>query len=660
MANEVKIDIKANDKASPVLDQVRKKMNGILGGTGSQAVGLTKQMGGAAVSAALGAAGLAMSFKEVYAKVMEASYEAKRFVVMGKRFGMPAAEIAKLSRYAESAGLNVGTIGRGMLMLQRFANDGIGGATGQTKELIDRLGLTKEDLEEVRKGGMNAFVKIREAMGDTMDEGEQMAVWQELIGQRAFEMAEFLKKSPEEMAEATSKSIGMSERVIQGLASGQKAYAEFQAEISKLFGELANDFDWLFGIVGWILTAIMTGVRMLRIVGATIKFILGLVYALYRMFRYGITDGIEHMSKATKDYAATWKEVSDDVARDSKKLFSFAYDDEVSAKREKIIAKSIRSFQEIAEWNAWIKELKKDQYKLDLEMAYNDEIKIKLLERKIDLMLEEERVLREKYKNESDRLKELAQKEQERLKAQIELAKLKQKAREKDIDLNLRGDSLYADEQAFEEQKATGRKPNETVTEFDRQRMRTQAAFLKAEAAMENPFSDPDERRAALIDFREQKLALDRLGFDAQRGAGSPNPLVDSLQSIGGGGTIGMPAGGIGEAQLSEMKKHTNLMHQMLGALNAMAANATRSGYGGVSQFDAQVSVGRFIATDNRGQAAQAAKIASMSNTERANLEAESEPIDPEQQAKTRALVEKWKKEEERRAKEYDPWGAAL
>lgn len=599
MSNKVEIDLKANNKATPVISQVRASLNGLLGGVGSQAVGLTKQMGGAAVTAALGAAGLALSFKEVYAKVMEASYEAKRFIVMGKRFGMPAAEIAKLSRYAETAGLNVGTIGRGMLMLQRFANEGIGGATGQTKELIAKLGLTKEDLESVRKGGMQAFIKIREAMGSAMDEGEQMAVWQQLIGQRAFEMAEFLKKSPEEMAEASENAIGMSERVIQGLAAGQKQYAEMQAEISKLFGELAHDLSWLFGIVGWILRAMMSAVRLVRLVSVLFKSIVMYVTAFAALLLGEVNTALKLTKDATAELAETWSEVNSDLQRDAKALFGGGKD-KSGEKAVSTANKVIRSFQEIAEWNEFIKKMKEDQYKLDMESAWNDEIKLDLMRERIKLLDQEAAALRRKYKDEAEFLAELAKKEMERLKVQIDYDKALEKSFSKKIDLRLKEYSLTLDERSMYQSHGMRDAGTAFYTDEMMSIMKSfaaaQAAYAKAEFTMLDPTASEDDRKAAMLGYQEAELQLKNLQLGAQKR--SPNAIVDSLQSIGGGGRISAASGGVSEQQLAELRRQTGIMSDMQASLRTLAARAGGAGFGSSRNFNASSSAGVYPARE--------------------------------------------------------------
>ena len=569
MSTVANITVKANDQASSVIDRVRAKMNGMLGGVGSQSAAMTSKMSGGAITAGLNVMGLALGFKEVYGKIMEASYEAKKFVVTGKRLGMPAVEIAKLSRYAEQAGMNVGTMGRAVLLLQKNANSGMKDTNESTGILVQKLGMSEAALAEVRKGGVGAFAKVREAMGDTMDEGEQMAVWQQLIGQRAFEMAEYLKKSPEEMREATENSISMSERVIQSLASGQKAYANFQAEISKLFGELADNWGWLFGAVGWILTALMSGVRLLRIVGVLIETIAAGLWSI-------VTMNFSHIEKAMKKLDSTFSEVTEDLKRDSDVLFGGGAK-ETKGGGKGTSAKTLRTMEEIVAYNKALKTYLEKQYSIGKSLTDNDDVKLYLLKEQSGQLQHQINLLMIKHKLEGTQTAEYLQFQEDKLKTDLEIERV-QKA-----GYQTRRDQAAEEETLLREHAVAmndlSANPNRFYSEGINS---TIAARRKAEKASADYEATMDDQSATPEQVNKSKLAYlgARNGYEQAIAAAQqqqkPNALVDSMQAVGGGGRIGLNTSGISAAQLTELKAHSSLLSSIdakMGALAGYRAN---------------------------------------------------------------------------------------
>ena len=570
MSTVANITVKANDQASTVIERIRAKMNGMLGGVGSQSAAMTKELGGGAITAGLNVMGLALGFKEVYGKIMEASYEAKKFVVTGKRLGMPAQEIAKLSRYAEQAGMNVGTMGRAVLLLQKNANSGMKDTNESTGILVQKLGMSEAALAEVRKGGVNAFAKVREAMGDTMDEGEQMAVWQQLIGQRAFEMAEYLKKSPEEMREATENSISMSEKVIQSLASGQKAYANFQAEISKLFGELADNWGWLFGAVGWILTALMSGIRMLRIVGTLVETTAAALYGIFTLDFGPMKSSMEKLGR-------TFGEVTEDLKRDAGVLFGGGPEEKKGGGSKGTAAKTLRTMEEIVAYNKALKTYLEKQYEIGKSLTDNDDVKLYLLKEQSNQIQHQINLLKERAKLEGTQLEDYLTFQQNKLKTDLEIERVQKAGYQTRRDQAAEEETLLREHAVAMNDLSTN--PNrfysEGINSTIAARRKAEKASADYEATMNDESATPEQVNKSKLAYLGARNGYEQAIAAAQQQQ-KPNALVDNMQSIGGGGRIGMNTTGISAAQLTELKAHSALLASIdakMGSLAGYRAN---------------------------------------------------------------------------------------
>lgn len=566
--------LKGEDEFSPVVDKAKSKMGM-----------LQNIIGSGAVSSALKVAGLAGGWSSVYAKMLEASYEAKRFTVQSERLSIPVAQVAKLSRYAESSGINLSTMGRGMMMLQKFAGEALESSASKSGKLASNLGLTSNMLREIQKGGVDSFAEIKNALDQTVPEAEQTAIWIEIIGQRAFELGNFLKETPEKMREAGKESSAMSRETIEALVKGQKAYANFQQDISILAGESAVAFGPVLAILGAILRIILMLVAALTmVIPNAIRAMFNVIQNAWMRTRSVLPSWLGGVSDEEKeDFIKKNQKDIDSALTAAKSGLRFIEHNATEAfrpfmpdeeKRSNEVSSvydpnDSRTLTQKVQYENYLKEKEEKARGSDddVKAAKTDGDRLRSLERLVHRLKFDEVIMRATYGRSVMMTKEYLELIEKTKQAEDELAKARYENYKKNIDYL----KSVRDEQSkftLEMMRLSGLFKDQDIYRFElNTKMEELAAKRRQVRAQEEEFK---AGRISLNDvdyLGQRKMENEIIAFIASKaaeGQGDGSAAKgDSMQRIGGGGQYGISVDDIPKKSLRNLEAIRMLLQRM-------------------------------------------------------------------------------------------------
>jgi len=187
---------------------------------------------------------------------------AKQYNNLGLRMGIPASEVQKLDKAAERAGVNVASLGRGMLLVQKFAGEVIGGATEKAKKFGRELGATPEQLQKMKAGGTEALATLSDLLMNITDEGQRAIIGQAVLGEKWFELQQLIEGGSDAIRKATEDQTYWDKETQDSLSRTQRAWANMWNDISVETAELLDTLEPVIGFLRIVFNLIMTLIRV--------------------------------------------------------------------------------------------------------------------------------------------------------------------------------------------------------------------------------------------------------------------------------------------------------------------------------------------------------------------------------------------------------------
>lgn len=523
--------------------------------------------------------GVAQAFTFIKGSMEESLNRAKQFINLGKRMGMPADEVAKLERYAEQAGINVTSLGRGMTSLSKNAGMALGDMNSKMGGLARQLGLTREQLYKIRGGGLEAFVEVRRAMDSVQSAGQRQQIWIQLLGERYTELREFVEMTADEMEEMIEKQTGMSAPTIESVGETQKAWGNMFADLSVLIADFLRDCEPIVGIIRVVLNLIMTIARVVMwlfgMLSSGIQIVLGgivdVVRALYALatgdfkMLWKTADGfVKRMGDAWKKSKAAYKGVESDwegAKAGLGQIIGERYSVDMPNKRpvEQVLADR-RTGEDVFEYEKQLKLQEAIERKRE-DSLLQDEAKIDNLKKIVELNEHEARLIQEKYGvnyKETKEYLEYLNKREDKLK---EIANLEYELAKKRYDTSVSWIDL-ANEYYLKEMELTYKSEAE-IREAKARQAADKIELLQRELEK----MQADSKYYSEADIAKKQQEIYKLAMDTTNMLRKPIDNVDykatSLQSVGGGGAVSLAAVSIAKAQLMQQQESNRWLQIM-------------------------------------------------------------------------------------------------
>jgi hypothetical protein len=541
--------------------------------------------------------GVAQAFTFVKGSMEESLNRAKQFVNMGKRMGMPADKVAQLERYSEMAGVNLASLGRGMTSLQKFAGQAMSDMNSKQGSYARQLGLTREQLNRMRAGQVEAFIEVRKAMDAIPSKGEQTRLWIAILGERFTELREFVEKSAQEMEDAQEGQIAMSHQTIEAVAETQKAWGNMWAELSVLIAQFIRDNEPLIGMLRISLNLVMMLVRTFAFLFGQVMSLAQAAFLVVKAFVQlrqaiktgdysGLKDTSKQFEKVVDEANEKRTEWLQGLKRDVGGISAGGYQmigrrtsvDMPNARPVEPILQDRRTYEDVFEYEKAMRtqeaierkredSLLVDQAKIDnlKEIVKIEEYEEKLLEERFGYLYKETKEYLEYFNKKKEKLREiekleydLAQKRYDNAVSWIDLAN---EYYLKEMELTYRSEADIREEKARQAVDKIG------LMQKELQKMQ-QATDVYSEA-----------------DITKAQQEIFKLAADTAQMLRKPIENIDykanSLQTVGGGGNISFSALSIAKAQLMQQQESNRWLQilarqtEMSGSYDAIRAANT-------------------------------------------------------------------------------------
>lgn len=341
----------------------------------------------------------------------ESLNRAKQFTNLAARMGMTAEQVAALDRAAEKAGVSVTAIGKGMINLQKFGQEGLDKSTERGRKLTAQLGLTVSQLGRLRTGGMQAYADMARVIQTIPNEGQRTYMWTQLLGESYQQLKGILDMTPDSIRKLDEEQVNMSEDTTNGVTRLQRVWGDMWATLSVGIGELLEALEPVLGIIGAV---VQGGIAILRwafqIVGGLIDVVImaaaGLVRMLGLLFgkdewvkdadtvlgRYAqrfVNRGKE-MKNIYNDYEKTAESAENAIAKKGKGGVG------ERARLDNMERDDLRSAEDIYAYQQQLKQQRKVFIEQELALQ-PEQHKLRLMKEQLEIMDEQVQLMKERY-----------------------------------------------------------------------------------------------------------------------------------------------------------------------------------------------------------------------------------------------------------------------
>lgn len=547
-----------DDGMSSTIDAAKAKVGGIGGALG----GAFKNSVGKVFSATAAMTMLKGTMEEVLNR-------AKQYNNLGQRMGIPAVEVQKLDKAAEAAGINVASLGRSMLLVQKFGAEGLAGTTEKAKLLTGTLGASREELERMKAGGTEGLATLADKMANIADEGERDAVGLKILGEKWFEVKQFVEQGGDAVRKAGGDQVTWGKETQDSLTRMQKAWANMWNELSVATADFMRDLEPILGLLRVVINILMPAVRLaLAAIGYVLDgiqlAIMGVAYWWFKVFGSDedlarLEKGMERINKKIDERNAKLKEnIDKDYAgleKGALMVIGGKTGDEAKGEKEKKKSTDTRTMEEREAYEKALKKQKEINIEKGLENAQEEE-KVRLMIEQLYLLKEQEKVLKEKH---PERYKETAEYLELQNKIADQQRKIRKEARDQEMAASKREFETQqgAAKRRLELMKANGATEQEIFQEeFNMKKEQIIRIGEELQALQRDEFATNEDRRKKIAELAEATADADTMLLkrekDMTKAGGGPK--VSAIQAIGGGGNIGVGGINYQKATLDEVK----------------------------------------------------------------------------------------------------------
>lgn len=531
---------------------------------------------------------------------------AKQYNNLGKRMGIPAVEVQKLDKAAEAAGINVASLARAMVLVQKFGGEAMSESSKKTKILVNTLGASKEQLKVLASGGKESLALLSDLMGKIGDDAERDYVGIKVLGEKWTELKPLIEEGGDAIRNAGKLQTTWSQTTQESLTRTQKAWAGLWNDLSVLTADLMQDLEPVVGalrIVGNVIIAILR--IIINLVGFAIKAVQALFWGIVSIIN-GLSGGWEWVSNlgiggadAKKDYRETSKrfeKVVDSAVEQEENLMEnlgkdlngaiagaaqISGTDVEMAKKKKRSSqvKDTRTMEERQAYEEMLEKQKETLLATDLQNAKEEE-KLDILKKQLDLLQEQEEELKKKHPEKYKETKEYLELQQKLAEQQRKIA-LQQRKDAKDLYDAQVSFSDLANERKIAKMKAAGATDEEIQAEVVAQQKEAAVRLSEElDALNKDKLASDDERRKKTLELAKQigkaeDAIYEQQKKDKEAANEGGKASVSSLQAVGGGGAFAVTS--MAARQLTEAQETNRLLEELvalserngLGSINA-------------------------------------------------------------------------------------------
>ena len=518
---------------------------------------------------------------------------AKQYNNLGLRMGIPASEVQKLDKAAERAGVNVASLGRGMLLVQKFAGEVIGGATEKAKKFGRELGATPEQLQKMKAGGTEALATLSDLLMNITDEGQRAIIGQAVLGEKWFELQQLIEGGSDAIRKATEDQTYWDKETQDSLSRTQRAWANMWNDISVETAELLDTLEPVIGFLRIVFNLIMTLIRVPLFLLAQAFNALKLGLLAYKLVWDMVFGSPEDVRETTRAINATIEEGAkrtskfmENIDKDYKgaqkgarMIYGLKTGEEVKSRDKGKPSEDTRSLEEKNAYEQALKKQKEQSVATELSNAKEEE-KLNILSKQLDILREQEEELKKKHPQKYKETAEYLELQKKMAEQERKIA-LQRRADEKRLYENQVNFANMSNERRLKRMEAAGASEEEMYRERIRQG-KEEAVRLAEEYQVlaSDKFATDEDRRKKAEELAKSIAKTEDLVFAQQKKEKEQEvgpAVTSSLQAIGGGGAVAVAT--TAAKQLMEAEE-TNRLLQELVAISAK----TSLGLGSVTQ----------------------------------------------------------------------------
>ena len=549
-----------DDGMSSTIDAAKAKVGGIGGALG----GALKNSVGRIFSASAAMTMLKGTMEEVLNR-------AKQYNNLGMRMGLPATEVAKLDKAAEHAGINVASLGRGMMLMQKFGAEGLAGTTERARVLTAGLSLTREELEKMKQGGKAGLALLADKLKAVGDEGARDAMGIKILGEKYFEMKQMIEMGGDAILKAGDDQATWNEQTQDSLSRMQRAWANMWNELSVATADFMSTLEPLIGILRFLINVAMPAVRLvLWVVGQALLGIGGIIAYVnlrwqklfgdkkdVREAEAAISNLADRSAELNKNLKEGIKRDLEGAAKGARQTIGLKTGDEgYKGKGAAAPITDSRTMEEKEAYEKALKEQRKIKNEKDLEVAQEEE-KLRLMAEQLMLMKEQEKIIKEKHPTMFEKTAEWLELQN---KIEDQQKKMRKERRDQDIAESKREYDITraAAKRRLALLKETSLDEAE-IFEEEFKMKQDEIVRLGEElyALQRDEFATNEDRRKKVAEIAEAMGEADVMLAKREESARGSGVLakVDSLQKVGGGGATGITPLNVAKQSLSELQK---------------------------------------------------------------------------------------------------------
>jgi hypothetical protein len=518
---------------------------------------------------------------------------AKQYNNLGLRMGIPASEVQKLDKAAERAGVNVASLGRGMLLVQKFAGEVIGGATEKAKKFGRELGATPEQLQKMKAGGTEALATLSDLLMNITDEGQRAIIGQAVLGEKWFELQQLIEGGSDAIRKATEDQTYWDKETQDSLSRTQRAWANMWNDISVETAELLDTLEPVIGFLRIVFNLIMTLIRVPLFLLAQAFNALKLGLLAYKLVWDMVFGSPEDVRETTRAINATIEEGAkrtskfmENIDKDYKgaqkgarMIYGLKTGEEVKSRDKGKPSEDTRSLEEKNAYEQALKKQKEQSVATELSNAKEEE-KLNILSKQLDILREQEEELKKKHPQKYKETAEYLELQKKMAEQERKIA-LQRRADEKRLYENQVNFANMSNERRLKRMEAAGASEEEMYRERIRQG-KEEAVRLAEEYQVlaSDKFATDEDRRKKAEELAKSIAKTEDLVFAQQKKEKEQEvgpAVTSSLQAIGGGGAVAVAT--TAAKQLMEAEETNRLLEELV----AISAK-TSLGLGSVTQ----------------------------------------------------------------------------
>ncbi len=222
MANVVEVTLRAKDEASRTIADLRGKLDALaksgnpLAGAASNIAGGLEAIGPAGLAAAAGIVAVGAAAAAVSKALIDTADAGGRYADslddLANRTGLTTEAISGLKYAAEQSDTSIESVAQGIKFLAKNLYEART-AGSEAQKAFESIGFSAEELQSGAVDAQAALLRMADAIKDTPNQMDRIAIATKLVGRGAVEMVPFLSRGSQGIKELTDQAQAMGQVV---------------------------------------------------------------------------------------------------------------------------------------------------------------------------------------------------------------------------------------------------------------------------------------------------------------------------------------------------------------------------------------------------------------------------------------------------------------